>query len=125
MVGPLNGPQVRDKLLMEGKMVAEGNAYFWGNLTKSVQDSSKGAITVDSSKRAATGTYKAGKDFSRGDSLCGGLCCISIGCEVLSGVFVWCPIPGKVMTISVLKAGSISCQKFRDLCSQDASSPFC
>ena len=53
MVGPLNGPQVRDKLLMEGQKLAEGNAYFWGNLTKSVQDSSKGAITVDSSKRAA------------------------------------------------------------------------
>jgi hypothetical protein len=125
MVGPLNGPQVRDKLLMEGQKLAEGNEYFWGNLTTFVQDSSKGAITVDSSTRAASGTYKAGKDLSRGDSLCAGLCCISIGCEVLSGVLVWCPIPGKVMTISVLKAGSIGCQKFRDLCAQDASSPFC
>ena len=76
MGGPLNGPGVRDAILKQGKTATEGAAYFWGNVTKGVQDSTKGALTVDSGRRASVGTFKAGKDFARGDVMCGSLCCV-------------------------------------------------
>lgn len=125
MVGPLNGPGVRDAILNQGKTATEGAAFFLENVTKGVQDSTKGALTIDSGRRAAVGTFKAGKDFTRGDAICGSLCCVSIGCEAVSGVLVWCPIPGKITTISALKAVSVGCHKFRDLCAADSSSPLC
>ena len=125
MAGPLNGPGVGDAILRQGKEATESTAYFWGNITKGIQDSTKGALTVDSGRRAGVGTFKASKDFARGDTISVGLCCVSIGCEVVSGVLVWCPIPGKIVTISALKATSVGCQKFRDLCSADPSSPLC
>lgn len=125
MVGSLNGPGVRDEILKQGKTATEGAAYFLENITKGVQESTKGALTVDSGRRAGVGTFKASKDFARGDTICGGLCCVSIGCEAVSGVLVWCPIPGKIFAVSVLKATSIGCQKFRDLCAADPSSPLC
>lgn len=125
MGNTLNGPGVRDAILKHGQTATEGTAYFWGNITKGVQDSTKGAVTVDSGRRAGVGTFKASKDFARGDVVCGGLCCISIGCEVVSGVLIWCPVPGKIVTVSALKAASTGCQKFRDLCAADPSSPLC
>jgi hypothetical protein len=125
MVKALNGAGVRDATLKQGHTATEGAAYFWGNITKGVQDSTKGALTVDSGGRAGVGTFKASKDFARGDVMCGGLCCVSIGCEVVSGVLIWCPIPGKIITVSALKATSMGCQKFRDLCAADPSSPLC
>ena len=48
MAGPLDGPGVRDTILKYGKSATEGAVYFWGNLTKNIQDSTKGAVTVDS-----------------------------------------------------------------------------
>ena len=125
MTGPLNGPGVRDSILTHGKTFTEGTAFFWGNITKGVQDSTKGALTVDSGRRAGVGTFKATNDYARGDLICGSLCCISIGCEVVSGILIWCPIPGKIVTVSALKATSMGCQKFRDLCAADPSSPTC
>ena len=125
MNGALNGPGVRDAILNQGKTTTEGIAFFLGNVTKSVQDSSKGAVTVDSGRRTGIGVFKAGNDFANGDPICGSLCCVSIVCEVVSGVLVWCPIPGKIPTISGLKATSIGCQKFRDLCASNPSSPLC
>ena len=125
MSGPLNGAGVRDAILNHGKTATEATAYFWGNITKGVQDTTKGALTVDSGRRAGAGTFKASKDFSRGDVMCGSLCCISIGCEAVSAVLVWCPIPAKIPTVAALKAVSAGCQKFRDLCAADPSSPGC
>ena len=125
MAGPLNGPGVRDAILNQGTKATESAAYFWGNVTKGVQDSTKGALTIDSGRRAGVGTFKASKDFARGDAVCGTLCSVSVGCEVASGVLVWCPIPGKLIVVSSLKATSIGCQKFRDLCAADPSSPLC
>jgi len=78
MNGPLNGPGVRDAILKQGKTATESTAYFWANITKGVQDSSKGVLTVYSGRRAGVGTFKAGKDFARGDIMCGSLCCFSI-----------------------------------------------
>jgi hypothetical protein len=106
MAGLLNGPGVKNIIVRQGKEVTESTTYFWGNLTKEVQDSTKGALTVDSERRASVGTFKASKDFARGDSLCAGLCCVSIGCEAASAVLIWCPIPGKIVTVSILKATS-------------------
>ena len=119
MTNPLNGPGVRDAIL------AESSAYFWGNMTQSVQDMAKSTVTIDSGRRTASGTFKATKDFARGDTVCLGLCCVSIGCELAFGVLVWCPIPGKIVTVTALKATSVGCQRFRDLCAGDPSSPFC
>ena len=125
MNGPINGPGVRHTILKQGKTATEATAYFWGNVTKGVQDSTKGALTVDSGRRISSGTFKASKDFARSDVLCASLCCVSIGCEAVSGILVWCPLPGKIITISALKATSVGCQKFRDLCAADPSSPLC
>lgn len=121
----LNGESIRDKILEKGFSVTEATAYFFGNLTKGVQETTKGALTIDSGRRVGIGIFKSSKDFARGDVLCGTLCCVSIGCETVSGVLIWCPIPGKIGAISVLKATSIGCHKFRDLCSLDPSSPLC
>ena len=129
MVGPLNGPGVRDAILSQGMTPTEAAAFFWENtgkvVAKGVQDSTKGALTVDSGRRVGAGTFKASKDFARGDAICGSLCCVSIGCEALSGVLIWCPIPGKIVTVTALKATSLGCLKFRDLCAADPSSPLC
>lgn len=125
MAGSLNGAGIRDTILNQGKAATESTAFFLGNFTKGVQDSTKGVLTVDSGRRAGIGTFKASKDFARGDSLCTGLCCVSIGCELVSGILIWCPIPGKIVAVSVLKGTSIGCLKFRDLCSADPSVPMC
>ena len=107
MVGPLNGAGVRDTILEQGMKATESTAYFFGNITKGIQETGKGALTIDSGKRVGTGVFKASKDFARGDLVCGGLCSVSVGCEVLSGVLIWCPIPGKFASLSALKATSI------------------
>ena len=112
-------------MLMSKKSATESAAYFCGNVTKGVQDSTKGALTIDSGRRAGIGTFKASKDFARGDLMYGTLCCVSIGCEAASDVLVWCPIFYKIVAISALKATSVGCQKFRDLCAADPSSPLC
>lgn len=116
MVGPFNG---------EGMKTTQSTAFFFENLTKTIQETGKGALTVDSGKRAGTGIFKASKDFARGDTICAGLCGVSAGCEVIAGVLIWCPIPGKIVAVSTLKATSIGCQRFRDLCASDPSSPLC
>lgn len=125
MTGPLNGARVRDKILDQGMKATESAACFWGNITQGIQDTGKGAITLDSGKRAGSGVYKASKDFARGDQICGVLCTVSAGCELTAGVLIWVPIPGKLSTVALLKGTSIGCQKFRDLCAQDGSSPLC
>jgi hypothetical protein len=44
----------------------EASAYFWGNTSKTIQYSSKGAVAVYSSKRFAVTDFKATQDFGRG-----------------------------------------------------------
>lgn len=120
-----NGDAVRDTILKQGMKATEASAYFWGNATKAVQDSSKGVLTAHSGKRIATTGFKATKDFSRGDPICGTLCTVSACCETASGVIVWIPFPGKICTLSGLKAISIGCERIRDLCSAEPSNPMC
>ena len=120
-----NGDAVRDTILKQGMKATEASAYFWGNATKAVQDSSKGALTAHSGKRIATTGFKATKDFGRGDSVCGTLCTVSACCETVSGVIVWIPFPGKICTLSGLKAISIGCERVRDLCAAEPSNPMC
>jgi hypothetical protein len=121
-----NGVGVRDRILVDGKTATEAAAYFWGNTTQITQDISKSAVTIDSSKRFATGTFKAAKDFARSDKVCGILCCVSVSCETISAILVWIPgIPGKIPVVTFLKSTSIGCQRFRDMCSADPSNPFC
>lgn len=67
MAGPLNGVGVRDKILEQRMRATESTAYFWENITKRVQETGKGASTMQSKKRAGTGVFKVSKDFSRGD----------------------------------------------------------
>ena len=121
----INGDIVRDTILKQGMKATESTAYFWGNITKSVQETGKGMLTVDSGRRAGSGIFKASTDFARGDAVCGGLCSVSAGCEIVAGVLIWCPIPGKITAVAALKATSVGCQRFRDLCVADSSSPLC
>ena len=90
-----------------------------------MRDITKGVITIDSGKRAGAGTFKASKDFARGDTVCAGLCCVSIKCELLSGILVWYSVLGKIAAVSALKATSLVCQNFCDLCANRPSSPLC
>ena len=109
----------------DGINKAKQFSYFWGNLAKTVQDSTKGGLTVDSGRRIGTSSFKASKDYSHGDMVCTGLCGVSIACETASGVIVWIPIPGKVCAVSILKAISIGCVKVSDLCAAYPSNPLC
>ena len=125
MINPLNGPQLRDKILQTGMEATESAAYFWGNTTEALANTGKGALTAQSGSRVGSGAFKATKDFSRGDVLCGTLCSVSIGCEIVCGVIVWVPVPGKFTTLAILKGVSHGSTKFRDLCAGDPSNPFC
>ena len=80
---------------------------------------------MDSGQQVGAGTFKAAQDFGQGDTIYGSLCCISVGCETVSGIIVWLLIPGKIQTVAALKATSRGCQKFRDLCAANLSSPLC
>lgn len=53
MVKSLNGQGVRDTILSQGKIATESATYFWGNIRDGVQDSTKGALITNSSRRAA------------------------------------------------------------------------
>tara|TARA_B110000971_G_C20036292_1_gene514417 strand:- start:5115 stop:5321 length:207 start_codon:yes stop_codon:yes gene_type:complete len=59
-----------------------------GNLTQGIQDTFKGVVFIDSGSRTVIGIYKSTVDFARGDTLCVGLCCVSIGLELTAGVLV-------------------------------------
>ena len=121
----LSGENVRDVILTQGKTTTQSIAFFVGNLIKDVQEMIKSSLTVDSGRKVSTGIFKASKDFAKGDTVCTSLWCISIFCETVSGVLVWCPIPAKIPTVAALKATPTGCIKFRDLCSEDPFSPLC
>ena len=125
MINPLNGPQVRDGILKKGYEATESAAYFWGNATQALANTGKSALTAQCGSRVGSGAFKASKDFSRGDILCGTLCSVSTGCEIACGVIAWIPMPGKFTTIGVLKGVSHGSIKFRDLCAGDPSNPLC
>jgi hypothetical protein len=117
--------KIAETVIEEGSSKAEGLGVFLGNLTKSIQDSTKGGVMVHSGKRAASSGFKASTDFSRGDPICGTLCTVSSCCEVVSGVIVWIPFPGKICTVASLKAVSVGCEKIRDMCAANPAAPGC
>ena len=125
MVNPMNGKQVRDLILKNGYSATEAAAYSWGNMTQGIANTGKGVLTTQCGSRIGSGAFKATKDFSRNDILCGTLCSVSVGCEVVCGVITWVPIPGKFATIAILKGISYGSTKFRDLCAMDPSNPAC
>ena len=124
-MGALNGNDLRDLIINNAKSNSEALAFFVGNTSKMGQDSTKAGLVVDSGAQIGAGAYKAATDFVRGDTICGGLCCVSISCEVASSILVWCPIPGKITTISILKGTSIGCQRFRDFCATGSPLSLC
>ena len=103
MVNPLNGPQVRDVILKKGYETTESAAFLWGNTTQALVHTRKGALTAQCGSRVGSGAFKATKDFSRGDILCGTLCSVSMGCELACGAIACISMPGKFTTIAVLK----------------------
>jgi hypothetical protein len=117
--------KIAQTVVEEGSTKSEGIAVFLSNLTKNIEDSSKGAVTVHSGKRAAESGFKSVMGFSRGDPLCGGLCIVSAGCEVASAVMVWIPFPGKICTLAGLKAVSVGCERIRDMCVANPTAPEC
>lgn len=119
----LNGNAVRDTILTQDIKATEANAYFQINVTKTVEEASKGALTVHSGRRVATTSFKATKDFGRSDSVCVTLCAVSACCETAFGIIVWIPFLGKIRTFSRLKAISIRCETVRDLCAVEPSNP--
>ena len=125
MTNPLNGPQVRDAILKKGYEATEAGAFFCGNTIEALANTGKSALTAQFGSRVGSGAYKATKNFTKGDLLCGTLCSISIGCEIACGVITWLPVPDKFTSIAVLKSVSHGTTKFRDLCAGDPSNPFC
>ena len=91
----------------------------------SVADTGKGVLTVQTVSPVGSGTYKATKYFVRGNAVCGALCSVSLGCETTYIAIIWIPMQGKFTTIAILKSISHTSTKFRNLCAQDASNPFC
>lgn len=125
MINPLNGKQIRDVILKQGYSATEAAAYSWGNITEGIANTGKGALTAQSGSRVGSGAYKATKDFTRGDVVCGTLCSISMGCETACIAVTWVPMPGKFTTIAILKGVSHASTKFRDMCAADPSNPSC
>ena len=68
---------------------------------------------------------KVSKNFARSNAICKGLGYVSIKCEIVFDVLAWCIILGKIVIVSSLKSVSIKCQKFRNFCAADPSSPLC
>jgi|SaaInlV_100m_DNA_5_1039725.scaffolds.fasta_scaffold00078_23 hypothetical protein len=120
-----NGEAVRETILNEGMKATEAQAFFWGNVTATIQDTGKGSLAVHSGQRFARSGFKSAMDFRRGDPVCGSLCAVSSLCEVVSGIVVWVPFPRKICTLSGLKAVSIGCETIRDMCAADPSNPLC
>lgn len=116
-----------ETVTIEGARKAEGLGVFLGNLTKVIQDSAKGGVMVDSSKRAAGSGFKATVDFSRGDPICGVLSTVSSTCELVNCVLVWVPFPGKgkICAVGTLRAISVACEKIRDMCAANPLAPGC
>lgn len=125
MINPLNGKEVRDFILKQGYSASEAATFSWGNITQGVANTGKGALTAQSGSRIGSTAYKATKDFSKGDVVCGTLCSVSLGCETACVIVTWIPIPGKFITIAALKCVSHASTKFRDMCATDPSNPFC
>ena len=125
MINPLNGNHLPDLILKQGYSATESADYFWGNTTEALANTGKGALTAQCGSRVGSGAFKAAKDFSRGDIVCGTLCSVSMGCEVACGAIAWIPMPGKFTTIAVLKGVSHGSTRFRDLCAGDPSNPLC
>lgn len=96
-----------------------------GNTTEAFANTGKGALTAQCGSCVGSGAYKATKDFTKSDALCGSLCSVYIGCEIACGVITWLPVPGKFTSISVLKSVSHGTTKFRDMCAGYPSNPFC
>ena len=121
----LNGAQVRDFILEKGYSATEAAAFSLGNLTEGIANTGKGVLSAQCGNRIGSGSYKATKDFARGDIVCGTLCSISIGCETICVAVTWIPMPGKFTSIAVLKTVSHASTKFRDMCAMDPSNPLC
>ena len=100
----------------ESKFIAENVNK---ELSQVIKDYTKSLSMIDSGRRITSETYKAGKDFARGNNICRTLCCNSIGYEGISNLVVWCLISGVMVTVLTLK-----CKKLRGLCAEDPSSPF-
>ena len=125
MVNPLNGQQFRDLVLKQGYSATKAAAYFWGNITEGIANTGKGALTAQSGSRVGSEAYKATKDFTRGDVVCGTLCSISMGCETACIAVTWIPMPGNFTDIAILKGVSHASTKLRDMCAADPSNPSC
>lgn len=126
MVNPLNGPQVRDFILKHGYSATEAAAYSWGNITQGIANTGKVTLSAQCGNRVGSATFKATKDYGRGDVVCGTLCSVSIGCEAACAFVTWIPLPtGKFTTIAILKTISHTVTTFRDMCAGDPSNPKC
>lgn len=103
MADSLNGACVLDVILKQGQSSTKSAAYFWVNVTQGVQDFNNSALVVNSSRWISYGGYKASKDFARENVMCGTLFCVSNGLLNAKGILIYCPIPVKITTVSVLK----------------------
>lgn len=127
MVNPFNGAQMRHMILEHAfnatEMAAQKSldatevaAYTYGNLSDAVVKTGKALLTAQTGNRIGEGTFKATKDLARGDTFCGTLCAVVIGCETGCLLATWLLMPFKMTTISFLKGISYGSTKFRDLC---------
>lgn len=90
-------------------------ALYIDEAVETVKTVSKGLVSINCAKRIAIGTYKGIKNFYTGNTVCGVLCLVSIGCEVGCAVIVWFPLPKKIKRISILKSISTGFLTLRDI----------
>lgn len=103
MVNPLNGNQIRGMILRQGYSATEAAAYSWGNITQGIVNTGKGVLTAQCGNRVGSGTFKAVKDFGKGDVVCGTLCSISIGCEAICATITNATGNGKIHNYGRIK----------------------
>lgn len=125
------GENVRDAIIKAGLQAAQESGYAAGNTTERlVNMAEKTATILDRGSELIGGgesvsavgriAFKTTKDIARGDSVCTGLCCVSITCETIAlscSTIKIIPFRGRIYVWA--KIISKGCMSYRNLCAGD------
>lgn len=125
------GENVRDAIIKAGLQAAQESGYAAGNPTeKFVNLASNAGTFLDRASELIGGgesfgavgriAFKTTKDIARGDSICTGLCAVSLTCETIAAscsTIKIIPFRGKVYVCA--KMISRGCMSYRNLCAGD------
>ena len=122
------GEEIRDMIIQKGIEAAKESGYAAGNTTeKLLKVADKIGNVVDRGSQLVGGSEAAGSlgrvafktttDIARGDTICTGLCAISLVCESLAlGCSALKIIPYRGGVYVAAKTVSKGCMSYRNLC---------